>query len=73
MPASMSMPAVSVSLVFTVTPGLDMPEHANIFSPTFQTSCPMPQGSETSAPGSGAQTDSIRFLNLDELVAMRSP
>ena len=73
MPASMSMLAVSVSRVFTVTPGLDTPAHAKIFPPTFQTSCSMPQGSETSAPGSGAQIDSIRFLNVAGLLVMRSP
>jgi hypothetical protein len=39
----------------TETPGVTVPMQANILPPTFQASCPPPQGSETSAPGKVAQ------------------
>src|SRR5262249_41202363 len=41
--------------VFTDTPGVIAPIQANILPPTFQASCPPPQGSDTLAPGKPRQ------------------
>src|SRR5262245_20593158 len=41
--------------VLTETPGITAPMQANILPPTFQASCPPPQGSDTSAPGNVRQ------------------
>src|SRR5262245_24741830 len=41
--------------VLTETPGITAPIQANILPPTFQASCPPPQGSDTSAPGKHRQ------------------
>src|SRR5690349_3608310 len=41
--------------VFTDTPGVTAPIQANILPPTFQASCPPPQGSDTLAPGKPRQ------------------
>ena len=49
--ASTSISAVSTLSVFTETPGITAPMHANILPPTFQASWPPPHGSDTSAPG----------------------
>ena len=47
--------AVSALSVLTLTPCVLAPVTANILPPTFQASCPPPQGSETCAPGRAAQ------------------
>src|SRR5262245_33316349 len=51
----MSICAVSMLSVLTETPGITAPMQANILPPTFQASCPPPQGSDTSAPGNVRQ------------------
>src|SRR5262245_5706289 len=52
----MSICAVSILSVLTETPGMTAPMQANILPPTFQASCPPPQGSDTLAPGNVWQT-----------------
>jgi hypothetical protein len=49
--------------VLTDTPGMTAPMQANILPPTFQASCPPPQGSDTSAPGNARQM-ALTFLRL---------
>src|SRR5262245_3715973 len=41
--------------VLTETPGITAPMQPTILPPTFQASCPPPQGSDTSAPGNVRQ------------------
>src|SRR5204863_3666545 len=63
MPASIRISAVSTLSVLTDTPGMTARMQANILPPTFQASCPPPQGSDTSAPGNLRQM-ALTFFRL---------
>src|SRR5262245_27691549 len=58
--------------VLTETPGMTAPMQANILPPTFQASCPPPQGSDTSAPGNLRQMVFTSFRLICSLPLARS-
>jgi hypothetical protein len=57
------------------TPGMTAPMQANILLPTFQASCPPPQGSDTSAPGKVRQMalTFLRFMRVTLWTPALSP